>query len=67
MSLSQSSPAKPATHAQLYVAIDSEHVPPFWQGLLKHSSMSLSQSSPAKPATHAQLYVAIDSEHVPPF
>ena len=37
---SQFIPEYPATHVQVYSLTPSTHCPPFWQGLLPHSSTS---------------------------
>ena len=64
---SQLLPLKPLAHTQLYAAVKSVHVPPFWHGAELHSSMSVSHMPPEKPAAHAQLYASAEGVHPPSF
>ena len=54
-SVSQSSPEKYVAHAQVYASEPSVQTPPFWHGLLPHSSTSASQFVPLKPAWQEQV------------
>jgi hypothetical protein len=42
-------------HSQVKAFTPSEHVPPFWHGFGKQSSMLFSQFVPSNPVAHAQV------------